>query len=58
MPDCLYLIPYETETVSPYLVIRRPFLQVLVSHSILASVRGAIIYLYAFVILSIVAMAV
>ena len=58
MPDCLYLIPYETETVSPYLVIRRPFLQVLVSHSILASLRGAIIYLYAFVILSIVAMAV
>ena len=58
MPDCLYLIPYETETVSPYLVIKRPFLQVLVSHSILASLRGAIIYLYAFVILSIVAMAV
>ena len=58
MPDCLYLIPYETETVSAYLVIRRPFLQVLVSHSILASLQGVIIYLYAFIIQSIIAAAV
>ena len=45
MPDCLYLISHDvTETVSPYLVIRRSFLQVLVSPSILTSLWGVITY--------------